>query len=153
MKRIDRLVNRGRRIETTSIRGFVQLYLISALRPWRRKLLRHSEEMAHVEAWLALARQHLASNYRLAEGIITARRLIKGYSDAHAHGLSKYDRVLSAVPLWPAATTRAPGCPASSPPRSRMRMVPCSMARCRPCGASTPDAQMRRQWCSHHLSI
>jgi len=98
MKRIDRLVNRGRRIETTSIRGFVQLYLISALRPWRRKLLRHSEEMAHVEAWLALARQHLASNYRLAEGIITARRLIKGYSDTHAHGLSKYDRVLSAVP-------------------------------------------------------
>ena len=52
-----------------------------------------------MEHWLALATSQLGKNYGLACGIISARRLIKGYSDTHARGLSKYDRVLSAVPL------------------------------------------------------
>jgi indolepyruvate ferredoxin oxidoreductase beta subunit len=99
MRRIDRLVNRGRRVRTTSLLGFLQLRSLSALRPLRRKLLRHAEETTHVDHWLSLARAHVATNYGLAEGIVAARRLIKGYSDTHARGLSKYDRVLSAVPL------------------------------------------------------
>jgi indolepyruvate ferredoxin oxidoreductase beta subunit len=98
MRRIDRLFNRRRLVKTTTIRGFLQLYLVSALRPRRRKRLRHAEEMAHVHGWLSQAEHHIRSNYGLAEGIIAARRLIKGYSDTHARGLSKYDRVLSAVP-------------------------------------------------------
>jgi indolepyruvate ferredoxin oxidoreductase beta subunit len=40
----------------------------------------------------------LPKNYDLARAIIDAHRLIKGYSDTHARGLSKFDRVLSAVP-------------------------------------------------------
>ena len=95
---IDKLVNRGRRINTARINGFLQLYALSALRPRRRRQLRHANEMAHVESWLALATRHLDSNYALATGIIQARRLVKGYSDTHARGLSKFDRVLSAVP-------------------------------------------------------
>lgn len=99
MQRIDGLVNRSRKIETATIRGFLQLSAVAALRRFRRKLLRHADEMAHVEKWLALAAQHIGSNYGLATGIISARRLIKGYSDTHERGLSKFDRVLSAVPL------------------------------------------------------
>lgn len=99
MRVIDRLFNRGRHIETARLRGFLQLYVIAGLRPRRRRLLRHAEEMAHLEHWLALASSHLDKNYGLACGILSARRLIKGYSDTHARGLSKYDRVLSAVPL------------------------------------------------------
>ena len=30
---------------------------------------------------------------------LRCRRLIKGYSDTHARGLSRYDRVLSALPM------------------------------------------------------
>ena len=48
---------------------------------------------------LSLATNHVGSNYGFAVGIIKARRLIKGYSDTHARGLSKFDRVLSAVPI------------------------------------------------------
>ena len=96
---LDRRFNKGRHIETAKVSGFIQLYAISSLRRFRPSLLRHKHEMVHIEAWLWLALHHLPNNYGLARGIISARRLIKGYSDTHARGLSKYDRVLSAVPL------------------------------------------------------
>jgi indolepyruvate ferredoxin oxidoreductase beta subunit len=99
MARIDRLVNRGRRVETARLRGFLQLYLVSGLRRWRRKLLRHETEMRHAEDWLTRAVAMLPRNYDLARAMLSARRLVKGYSDTHARGLSKFDRVLSAAPL------------------------------------------------------
>jgi indolepyruvate ferredoxin oxidoreductase beta subunit len=98
MQTLDRLFNRGRHVETAKLAGFMQLYAISSLRRFRRNLLRHANEMAHMERWLALAKDHVATNYGLAVGIIKSRRLIKGYSDTHARGLSKFDRVLSAAP-------------------------------------------------------
>ena len=42
--------------------------------------------------------------------IVAARRLVKGYSDTHARGLSKYDRVISALPKLADATTAPTGC-------------------------------------------
>jgi indolepyruvate ferredoxin oxidoreductase beta subunit len=99
MQAIDRVMNRGRHIQSARLWGFLQLYAISGLRRWRRKLLRHAHETAHMEAWLTLATHHLGGNYALARGVLLARRLIKGYSDTHARGLAKFDRVLSAVPL------------------------------------------------------
>jgi indolepyruvate ferredoxin oxidoreductase, beta subunit len=99
MTRIDRIFNRGRHLQTAKLGGFLQLYALSGLRRFRRRLLRHARETAHVDAWLTLATHHLAKNYDLARGIISTRRLIKGYSDTHARGISKFDRVLSAVPL------------------------------------------------------
>lgn len=99
MARIDRLVNRGRRVETARLRGFLQLYAVSGLRRWRRKLLRHETEMRHAGDWLAIASRMLSQNYDLARAMLAARRLVKGYSDTHARGLSKFDRVLSAAPL------------------------------------------------------
>ncbi|WP_374332644.1 indolepyruvate oxidoreductase subunit beta family protein [Aestuariivirga sp.] len=97
--RIDRWVNRDRRIQTATVRGFLQFYMAAGLRRFRRKLLRHENEMRHMAAWLALATRTLPINYDLARAVIATRRLIKGYSDTHARGLSKFDRVLSAVPL------------------------------------------------------
>ena len=99
MARIDRLVNRDRRIRTATLRGFLQFHLAAGLRRWRRRLLRHETEMRHMEGWLALAARTLPENYDLARAILATRRLVKGYSDTHARGLSKFDRVLSAVPL------------------------------------------------------
>jgi indolepyruvate ferredoxin oxidoreductase, beta subunit len=98
MRRIGRWFARPRQVNTATLAGFLQLYAVAGLRKRRRKLLRHADEMDHMEKWLAQARQHLASNYDLATGILSAHRLIKGYSDTHARGLSKFDRVLSAVP-------------------------------------------------------
>mgnify|MGYP000450890725 CR=1 FL=1 len=55
--------------------------------------------MAHLQAWLNAALAHLPGHYDLAVEVIRMRRLIKGYSDTHARGLSKYDRVMAGVAL------------------------------------------------------
>lgn len=91
---IDRRVNRGRRLRTDRLWPFLQLWLIAGLRGWRLRSLRHESEMAHLEAWLATALDHAAVNYDLGVGTLAARRLVKGYSDTHARGLSKFDRVI-----------------------------------------------------------
>jgi indolepyruvate ferredoxin oxidoreductase beta subunit len=95
---IDRIVNKGRRVQTGRVHWFLGLYLVSGLRRFRRGTLRHAHERAHLDAWLELVRRHADANYDLAVQILAARRLVKGYSDTHARGLSKYDRVISALP-------------------------------------------------------
>lgn len=55
--------------------------------------------MKQVEDWLTQAVDALATNYGLAVGLIAARRLVKGYSDTHNRGTSKFHRVLSAALL------------------------------------------------------
>ena len=48
---LDRRINRGRRIRTDSFAGFAALWFIGGLRRWRRRLLRHQVEVAHLERW------------------------------------------------------------------------------------------------------
>ncbi|HEX4410266.1 MAG TPA: indolepyruvate oxidoreductase subunit beta family protein [Xanthobacteraceae bacterium] len=93
------MFRKGRRVRSGTIHWFLVLYVLSALKPIRRTTLRHKRELMHLDSWLALASDHAAKNYDLAVEIIGARRLVKGYSDTHARGLSKFDRVIGAVPV------------------------------------------------------
>ncbi len=99
MKTLDRLFNRGRRVRTDSVLGFMVLFLLGGLRGWRLKTLRHAQEVAHLETWLERVADTVGRDYALAVEIVRCRRLIKGYSDTHARGNSKYDRVMNALPL------------------------------------------------------
>lgn len=96
---IDRRVNKGRRLRTDRLGPFAQLWLIAGLRRWRRVSLRHSVEMAHLDTWLETTLAYAATNPALAVETIKARRLIKGYSDTHARGLSKFDLVMEGIAL------------------------------------------------------
>ncbi len=97
-KALDRVLNRGRRIRTNTVTGYLALAAVASFRSRRRGSLRHAREAAHREAWLTLAAQVLESNYALGVEVLACRRLVKGYSDTHARGLSKFDRVMSAAP-------------------------------------------------------
>ncbi|MGQ0486334.1 MAG: indolepyruvate oxidoreductase subunit beta family protein [Hyphomicrobiales bacterium] len=99
LRLLDRAVNRGHHVKTTSLLWFTVLYLLAGLRRVRRRLLRHRIEMASIAAWLAKVEALAPRRYDFAVELLRCRRLIKGYSDTHARGLSKYDRVLSALPL------------------------------------------------------
>ena len=90
---------KGRRVRSGTIHWFLMLYVLAMLRPIRRTTLRHKREMAHLETWLAVATAHVAKNYDVAVEALNARRLVKGYSDTHARGESKFDRVIGAVPM------------------------------------------------------
>ena len=96
---LDRRVDRGRRIRTDGAAGFTLLWLAAALRPYRRRLKRHGHEIRGLEAWYARALDAAPRDYDLAVEILNARRLIKGYSDTHARGTSKFDRVMGGLSL------------------------------------------------------
>lgn len=99
MRRLDRVVDRGRRVRTDGILGFSALWLVAGLRRWRRGMYRHGVETAHLHAWLTEARARRDLDYALGVEVLKCRRLIKGYSDTHARGHAKFDRVLAALPL------------------------------------------------------
>ena len=93
------MFRKGRRVRSGTVHWFLMLYALASLKPIRRSTLRHGRELAHIERWLALAADHVPENYDLAVEIIGARRLVKGYSDTHARGESKFERVIGAVPM------------------------------------------------------
>ena len=95
--RLDRWFNKGRRLRSDRLPAFLALYALSALKSRRRRSFRHAQEQAHLAAWLDLTRHHLPQNYDLAVEILRCRRLIKGYSDTHSRGQSKFDRVLQGI--------------------------------------------------------
>lgn len=97
--RLDRVLNKGRRIRTDRMRGFMILWLIARLRPMRRKLLRHKHELAHLNHLLTRAESAAATDQALAAEILKCQRLVKGYSDTHARAQSKYARIIGALDL------------------------------------------------------
>jgi len=96
--RLDKLVNRGRRVQTRTVFWFFSLYMVGGMRRFRRGLLRHEKELAHLNGWLKLVTETAPKDYPLPVEILKCRRLVKGYSDTAARGNSRFERVLQSVP-------------------------------------------------------
>lgn len=94
---LDRLTNKGRRIRTDGIRGFVMLWVVAALKPRRRNCLRHRYETAHLTTLLDRAQSAAQTDTALAAEIFQCQRLIKGYSDTHERGHSKFATVMGSL--------------------------------------------------------
>jgi indolepyruvate ferredoxin oxidoreductase beta subunit len=95
---VARLAGSGRIVRTTSLRGYLQLFAVSRLRPWRRASLRHQREMAGIRAWLAQVAGLLDREPALALEVIRNQRLIKGYSDTHARGSRHFEQLMQVLP-------------------------------------------------------
>ena len=94
---LGRIVGNGKRIRSDRIGGFALLWLAAALRPVRRRLLRHQAETAHLDRLIGTSLSRLPQHYDLAVEIFLCQRLIKGYSDTHWRGHSKFNKVLGAL--------------------------------------------------------
>lgn len=94
---LDRITNKGRRIRTDGIAGFGMLWVVAALKPRRRKFLRHRYEAAHLKNLLDHVRRAMDTDTELAVEILQCQRLIKGYSDTHERGHSKFTSVMEAL--------------------------------------------------------
>ncbi len=90
---------RGQRVRPHTVRGHLLLHGLASLRHWRRHSLRHHQERAHLSAWLSQVLAIMPSDYALALELIRCRRVIKGYSDTHARGNSKFDRLSRAATM------------------------------------------------------
>ena len=95
---VGRLAGSGRIVRTTSLRGYLQLFAVSRLRPWRRASLRHRREMDGIGAWLGQIAGLLDQDPALALEVIRNQRLIKGYSETHARGSRHFDQLMQALP-------------------------------------------------------
>ena len=88
---------KGQRLRPHTVGGQMLLQTLAAARRWRRRSQRHAIEMAHIDQWLQQVKKLMPGDYRLAQELISCRRLVKGYSDTHARGSSKFDRLCSAA--------------------------------------------------------
>jgi len=93
----ERFTRKGRVVATSSLGGFLMLYLVAGMKRWRRGTLRYAAETQRIERWLAQIEQAAAINPRLAVEVAQCQRLVKGYGDTHAHGLRNFESVMAAV--------------------------------------------------------
>jgi indolepyruvate ferredoxin oxidoreductase beta subunit len=92
-------IGNGQRLRPHTVRDQLMLQGLAALRRWRRRSQRHGVEMAHIAQWLNAVKDLMVNDYALALELIRCRRLVKGYSDTHARGQSKFDKLLRAAVL------------------------------------------------------
>ncbi len=85
---------RGRRIRSTTVSGFLLLWLVARLRRWRRGTYRYASEQVAIEGWLAHVRGATEIDYALGAEVAECARLIKGYGDSHGRGLANYERIM-----------------------------------------------------------
>jgi indolepyruvate ferredoxin oxidoreductase beta subunit len=103
---VDRMTRKGRTVKTSSLRGFLLLYLVASLKPLRPRSLRYQVENAHLEDWLATVLRVVATDYDLAVEVAAARNLVKGYGDTHERGRARFDTLMG---LLPALSQRSDG--------------------------------------------
>src|SRR5438067_2476451 len=95
---VDRATRKGRVIKTTSIAGFLLLFVLAKLKRLRRRSLRFSAEQAVLAHWLNVVAATARTDYSLAVQVARMRNLVKGYGDTRERGQAKFDQLMVLVP-------------------------------------------------------
>ncbi len=90
---LRRLTAEGRLVRTTSLRGFLMLYFVASLKPWRRGSLRFARETERLEEWLDTVWGAAKRDLRLAVSLARARGLLRGYGETLERGYRKYETI------------------------------------------------------------
>jgi indolepyruvate ferredoxin oxidoreductase beta subunit len=94
---VARFTREGRILPTTSLRGYLALYGVAALRRFRRSSLRFGLERSRMVAWLQAVQRAASTDLALAVEIAECQRLVKGYGDTHARGTRHFEQVMAAA--------------------------------------------------------
>jgi indolepyruvate ferredoxin oxidoreductase beta subunit len=95
---VERLTRSGKIVTTTSVHGFLLLYLVASLKSLRPRSLRFAAEQAGIDQWLAVVRDTAATDPALAAEVAEARNLVRGYGDTHERGRARFDALIGALP-------------------------------------------------------
>jgi indolepyruvate ferredoxin oxidoreductase beta subunit len=106
---VGRFTRQGRVVKTSTVRGFLLLYAVAAMRGLRRRSLRFEIEGARIGAWLARVAACAARDPALALEIARCQRLVKGYGDTHARGWHSFERLMLALDRLPPGVMTADG--------------------------------------------
>jgi len=103
---VERFTRKGRVVATSSLGGFLLLYLLAGLKRWRRGTLRFAVEDARIEQWLGRIEATAKFNPQLALEVAQCQRLVKGYGDTHERGWGNFATLMAAAEQ--AGATMAP---------------------------------------------
>ena len=88
----------GMKVKTTTVSGYLRVWLLARLKPRRRRTFRYQAEQAAIEAWLSLVQQAVdKGDMALAREIVELARLIKGYGETHLRGQASYGRIVGEI--------------------------------------------------------
>ncbi len=94
---VGRFAKEGRVVQTSSVRGFLMLYVLARWRRGRRLTLRYAQENERIERWLQRLATLAAIDPALALEAARCQRLVKGYSDTLARGTRNYETLMHVV--------------------------------------------------------
>ena len=94
---LGRWFAKGRKVQTSSLRGFLMLSVLATGRRWRRSTLRFQREDAAIEAWLKRVRELAASDYAAAVELVRCQKLIRGYGETHERGARNFGLIVAAL--------------------------------------------------------
>jgi indolepyruvate ferredoxin oxidoreductase beta subunit len=80
----------GMEINSTSISGYLRFLMLAKLRRLRPYGYRYAQEQSQIDSWLGLIVEATRRSLELALEVAECARLIKGYGDTFARGLSNY---------------------------------------------------------------
>jgi indolepyruvate ferredoxin oxidoreductase beta subunit len=83
----------GMEINSTSISGYLRFLMLAKLRGLRPYGHRYAQEQAQIESWLGLIADAARRSLELGLEVTECARLIKGYGDTYARGLSNYHAI------------------------------------------------------------
>jgi indolepyruvate ferredoxin oxidoreductase, beta subunit len=95
---VGRFTRKGRVVRTSSIRGFLLLSLVAAMKPLRPRSLRFAEEQEALDRWLSAILETARRDPALAAEIAEARTLVKGYGDTHERGRARFETLMAVLP-------------------------------------------------------
>jgi len=95
---VERFTKSGKVVKTTSLHGFVLLYLVASLKSLRPRSLRFGIEQAAIDQWLGVVRDTAKTDAALAAEVVEARNLVRGYGDTHERGRERFDALMAVLP-------------------------------------------------------
>ena len=87
----------GQHVKTTTVSGYLRVWLLTLLRPLRPISYRAHEEHARIDRWLAAIARCRAWDGVLACEVARAAQLVKGYGDVRRRMTGHFDRLLEAA--------------------------------------------------------
>jgi indolepyruvate ferredoxin oxidoreductase beta subunit len=84
----------GQHVRTTTITGFLRLWLLARARPLRPSSYRAHHEHARMERWLALVERCAARDLEMAREVAGTARLVKGYGQVRRRLEAVFDSLL-----------------------------------------------------------
>ncbi len=94
---LRKLTARGRLVRATSLSGFLLLYFVASLKPWRRGSLRFVRETECLEEWLDTVWAAAKHDLQLATNLARARGLLRGYGATYERGYKKFHMICEFV--------------------------------------------------------